>query len=140
MTEQAKKAGQSEEQIQYAAILNIGSRIGLALLVITYLIYITGVLPPYVSMETLTTLWSLPTAEYLHNAQVEPGWFWFSQLKHGDFLNFISIAILAFLSVICYLSILPGLLKRKDRIYAFLVIAEVVVLVLAASGIVVGGH
>ena len=49
MTEDRKKA--SEEQLAYAGVLNIGMWIGLALLVITFILYISGVLPSYVPIE-----------------------------------------------------------------------------------------
>jgi hypothetical protein len=61
-------------------------------------------------------------------------------LRYGDFLNFIGIAMLAGVTIVCYAAIIPMLLKRKDKVYALLALLEVVVLVLAASGVVSGGH
>jgi hypothetical protein len=56
-------------------------------------------------------------------------------------LNFLPIAFLSLLTIICYVSILPGLLRKKDTAYVVLVIIEIVVLVVAASGILgSGGH
>jgi hypothetical protein len=56
-------------------------------------------------------------------------------------LNFLPIAFLSILTVICYLAILPGLMRKKDTAYVVLVIVEVVVLLVAASGILgSGGH
>jgi membrane protein YdbS with pleckstrin-like domain len=69
------------------------------------------------------------------------GWNWVGQLNKGDFLNYIGIALLALLTVVCYLVLLPGYIRRKDWIYTSFCIAEVVVLLLAASGIFgSGGH
>jgi hypothetical protein len=60
---------------------------------------------------------------------------------YGDFLNFIGIAILSGVSIICFLSIVPLLWKTRDRIYAVLAITEVIILTVAASGILgSGGH
>ena len=73
--------------------------------------------------------------------QIEKGWSWATHLGQSDFLTFAPIAFLASVTVICYLTILPIFFKRKDFIYATLVIAEVMVLVLAASGVLPsGGH
>ena len=47
----------------------------------------------------------------------------------------IFIAILAGVSIICFLSIVPLLWKNGDRIYALLAITEVIILTVAASGI-----
>ncbi len=56
-------------------------------------------------------------------------------------LNFIPIAFLSGLTIICYLAIVPGLLRKKDTPYVILAILEIVVLCVAASGILgTGGH
>ena len=61
-------------------------------------------------------------------------------LGHCDFVNFIGIAILAGAAISCYIAVIPLLKKRKDFICAALVLLEVIVLVIAASGIVAVGH
>ena len=54
MTEDRKKA--SEEQLAYAGVLNVGMWIGLFLLVVTFIVYISGVLPSYVPIEKLSEI------------------------------------------------------------------------------------
>ncbi len=55
--------------------------------------------------------------------------------------NFAPIAFLSGLTIICYLVIVPGLLKKKDMAYVALALLEVAVLVVAESGILgAGGH
>jgi hypothetical protein len=61
-------------------------------------------------------------------------------LGKGDFLNFVGIAILAGVTIICYLAIVPTLLRKKDTAYLLMAIAEVLILSLAASGILAVGH
>ena len=61
-------------------------------------------------------------------------------LQYGDFINFIGVAILAGVTIICYLAIVPILLQNKETIFAVIAILEVLVLVFAASGIVTVGH
>ena len=59
----------------------------------------------------------------------------------GYYLNFIGIAMLAGLTILCYLVILPILIKKKDTPYVIIAIIEIAVLVLAASGLLkTGGH
>ena len=131
----------TEEQIAYAKILDLGMKLGLLLLVISFAIYVFGIFTPHVPLADLPKYWKLPVHDYLKQTGIQPGWAWLYHLNQGDFLNFIGIAFLAGVSIICYLSIIPTLFKKKDTIYAFLAIAEVLVLVLAASGILKsGGH
>ncbi len=69
------------------------------------------------------------------------GWTWLGKLGKADFLNFIGIAFLAGVTILCYMRIIPILFSRNDTIYAILAIMEVLVLVLAASGVLKsGGH
>jgi hypothetical protein len=83
----------------------------------------------------------MPVSEYLQLSGIHAGWAWIGHLGYGDMLNFLPIAFLSLLTIICYLAILPGLMRKKDTAYVVLVIVEVVVLVVAASGILgSGGH
>ena len=68
------------------------------------------------------------------------GWGWVAVLNMGDYLNFIGIALLALVTIVCYLGILPTLFRNKDWVYGTIAILEILVLSLAASGIVTGGH
>lgn len=131
----------TEEQISYAKILDLGMKLGLLLLIISFTIYVLGIFTPHVPLEDLPKYWKLPVHDYLKEAGIQQGWSWLHHLNQGDFLNFVGIAFLAGVSIICYLSIIPTLFRKGDTIYAFLAIAEVVVLVLAASGLLKsGGH
>ena len=68
------------------------------------------------------------------------GWRWVYVLGMGDYLNFVGIALLALVTIVCYVGILPTLFRKKDWIYATIAVLEIVVLALAASGIVSVGH
>jgi hypothetical protein len=128
------------EQVFYARILEIGMYVGLACLLLTFVLYVSGAMKPYVPVEDLSTHWKKCVQDYLHDAEIEPGWGWLMMLRYGDFLNFIGIAILAGVTLLCYLSIVPMLLRKRDYIYAVLALLEVIVLMGAASGIISAGH
>ncbi|MBI5676322.1 MAG: hypothetical protein HZC48_10955 [Nitrospirae bacterium] len=139
----------SEEQIIYANILNKGMWFGLALLVITFIIYMSGMLPSHVPIEELSKTppgsevpyWGMRAHEFNIAFNIPTGWGWTALAGKGDYLNFVGIAILAGLTILCYLAILPILIKKKDTPYVIIAILEVAVLALAASGILkVGGH
>jgi hypothetical protein len=56
-------------------------------------------------------------------------------------LNYLPIALLSLLTIVCYLAILPGLFRKKDMPYLLICILEIIVLAIAASGILgTGGH
>lgn len=138
----------SEEQLLYAKILAIGMYLGLGTLLVTFTLYVTGIVTPAVPIEELPNYWTLSAHEYLeainhdflHRESIVVGWGWLAVLNKGDYLNFAGIAFLALVTIACYLGILPTPFRKKDWIYGTIAILEVLVLVLAASGIVTGGH
>ncbi|MBW2217882.1 MAG: hypothetical protein JRF40_00080, partial [Deltaproteobacteria bacterium] len=65
---------------------------------------------------------------------------WLSMLEYSDFLNFIGIALLAGVSIVCYAAIIPTLFRNDDKVFGIIAILEVIVLSFAASGILAVGH
>lgn len=130
----------SDEQLLYAKVLEIGMYIGLLILFVTYLLYVFGIIEPFLQPDEITKYWSLPVHEYTEQVGMKIGWGWVSMVGYGDVLNFVGIAILAGISILCYAAIVPSLLKRKDHVYAGIAVLEILVLVLAASGILAAGH
>ena len=124
-----------EEQINYANLLFWGAWLGILCMFLTYLVYVLGILSPYIPIEKVPGLWSLSVTEYVKEYNVPIGWGWFGLIGYGDFLNFLGIALLAGMTVICYLPLIPTYLRRKDMAMAAIVIAEIIVLSTAASGI-----
>lgn len=138
---QAEKGGATKEQLIYADVLDKGMKLGLAILVVTFFLYVFGVLEPFIPVEELPRYWGLPVQDYLQQTGIPTGWGWVGLLGHGDFLNFLGIAVLAGITVVCYLPIIPVFNRNKDKVYAAIAVTEVAVLALAASGILhVGGH
>ncbi len=140
--------GASEEQLLYAKYLAAGMYLGLGLLLGTFALYATGVLAPAVPIQELPNYWTLSAHEYLeaidhqflHRDHLVTGWHWVGVLNRGDYLNFVGIALLAAVTIVCYLGILPTLLRKKDWIYSTIAVLEILILALAASGIVAVGH
>ena len=138
----------TEEQRIYARILNIGMYTGLGLLLLTFALYVSGLMEPAVPIDRLSGYWELSVGEYLevinethlHREGHLTGWWWLGALGCGDYLNFIGIAVLSGVTIVCFLGIIPTLFRNGDLVYAAIAIAEVVVLVAAASGILAVGH
>jgi hypothetical protein len=76
-----------------------------------------------------------------HEQHVLSGWAWATLLGYSDFLNFLPVAILAGITIMCYIVVIPGFFARGDMAMAIIAVVEVAILVLAASGVLrVGGH
>ena len=148
MAEQKITAQATHEQLLYASILEKGMLLGLVLMFITFAIYVFEILPAVVPLDKVSDYWNQPVHLYLEviktdflNWEHHPtGWSWLKLVGNGDFLNFIPIAILSGVTIMCYLSIVPGLFKRGDKAYAIMALAEAAILTLAASGLLAVGH
>ena len=131
----------SREQIIYANILVIGVWAGIFILITTYAIYLTGILPSHVELSLIPTIWGKGVGEYLEITHSPHGWGWVSLLTKGDFLNYIGLALLALMTIVCYLVLVRGYIRQKNWIFTVIAVLEIVVLSVAASGLLgSGGH
>lgn len=136
-----RKPPATEEQLRYARLLRVLMRTGLVILLVTYAIYMTGLLAPRIPVQELSRYWSLPVHEYLAATGLQSGWSWVRLIGTGDYINFVGVAFLAAATIWCYAAILPIFLRKKDYIYAAIAVLEILVLAGAASGILqTGGH
>lgn len=136
----AKQTG-AEERTAYANTLNIGVKSGFVVLVASFLIYLSGALVPIIPFSELSGSWKLPVHEFIEKTGSPSGWGWVWKLNRGDALNFLAVAWLSTVTIVCYLRIIPILIKKKDTIYLVIAVLEVAVLILAASGVLhVRGH
>ncbi len=120
------------EQLLFARWVDLGTRAGLAFLVAAFLAYATGLLEPLVPFARLPELWSRPAAG--------GGWGWLAQLGHGEPLCLAAIALLALVPLAAMLRIAIEWWRGGARLHAALALAQVAVLLFAASGLVAGGH
>jgi hypothetical protein len=119
----------------YARWLDIGTKAGFAVSMIGMLVYLSGIVAPFIPMTELTARWRLPVGRFLALTGAPTGWGWVHLLGYGDYLNFAGIALFASLTTVCYLRILPVLLAHRDRLYALIAAAQILVLLAAASGL-----
>jgi hypothetical protein len=131
---------QRAEAMRYAFLLDWGTRLGLAVLVLGFTAYVCGFTTPLVSLDQLPQLWNKPVAIYLKATGTPTGWGWLALAGKGDMLNLVGIAILAGCSLPPLLGLIPLYLKRRDYAYAAICAVIVLVLALAASGTLSGGH
>ena len=129
------------EQVTYANLLFYGSWGAIAILVITFGVYVTGIFESYIPVNEVSQYWSMPVSQYVHEANIPTGWGWATLLGKGDFLNFIGIVLLAGMTIVCFVILFPFYLKQKDVPFMVIIVLEVLVLCLGASGLLgTGGH
>ena len=131
----------SRDQIIYANLLVIGVWLGIFIMLITYFVYITGILSPHVDLTVIPQVWDKGVDAYLHITHTPHGWGWTALLAKGDFINYIGFSLLGLMTVVCYLVLLRGFVRDKNWIFATIALLEILVLSLAASGLLgSGGH
>ena len=128
------------EQNIYARWLDWGTRLSLAVLVAAFLAYVLGVTPAGLPLAEVPRFWGLPLERYLALSGAPSGWGWLAMLDKGEYQSLVGVALLGLVTVVCYLRLLPALLARGERLQTAIVVAQVVVLLLAASGVLAGGH
>jgi hypothetical protein len=123
----------------FARWLDAGTKIALVLLAASFLAYVTGLLPAQLPPEELAKLWGLPLREFLAAAGAPTGWGWLKLWARGDYANYFGMVLLTSIVMVAYLRVLP-LLIRHDRSFAAIAAIEIVVLLVAASGLLAGAH
>jgi hypothetical protein len=122
------------EHVRYARILHWGTDLGLLGLVVSFLAYVSGAMPSHVPLARLPSLWHQSASSYLKQTGTR-GWDWLPLVTQGDFASLGGIVFLAGYSIVCLLAVLPLYARRGDRVYVALCILEIVVLAVAASGL-----
>jgi hypothetical protein len=131
---------QPPEQLRYARLLEWGTRVGMAVLLLSFAAYVLGLAESHIPVAKLPELWIHPVGRFLELTQSPTGWGWLALLHRGDIAGLLGIAILSGASVLCLLALVPIYLARGDRIFAAVCLAEVAVVALAASNWLAGAH
>ena len=131
---------QPPEQLRYALWLDWGTRVGLVVLLLSFAAYAMGLAEAHVPVARLPELWVHPVARFLELTDSPTGWGWLALVQRGDIAGLLGIAILSGSSVFCLLTLVPVYLARGDKAFAVVCVAEVLVVLLAASGWLPGAH
>lgn len=132
-----KRHDEQDARVQaiYARWLDVGTKAGFAVSLVGMLAYLSGAVAPFVPMAELAAHWGLPVGRFLALSGAPTGWGWIHLLGYGDYLNFAGITVIASMTTLCYLRILPVLIAHRDRLYALIAAAQIAVLLAAASGL-----
>ena len=124
----------------YASWLDWTGRAGLAVLVLAFIAYASGLLDAYVPLEKLPALWGRPLPEYLAQTGAPTGWGWLGLLHKGDYASLGGVALLALATLVCYARLAVAFLRSGERLHLALAAAQILVLLAAAFNLFGGGH
>jgi hypothetical protein len=127
-------------QLRYANVLGWLTHAGLLLLAIAFVAYVAGWLPVEHPPSRLAELWGLPLHEYLVHTRAPSGRQWLAVAYQGEQANLVGIAVLAAASIASAAAVLPVFWRRRDHVYVAVCIGILLVLLLAASGVLVAGR
>lgn len=127
-------------QATYARWLDRATRVGFAVSLGAFLLYVAGIVEPFVPLERLPQLWTLPAARFAEATGAPGGWGWLALLGRADYLNLAAVALFALVTLACYVRIVPLLFQSGERLQGAIALAQVVVLAAAAAGVFTGGR
>ena len=122
----------------YARWLDIATKAGFVISLVAFLLYVGRVLPSYVALEELPRYWSLPVHQFVQATGAPSGWAWLGELRYGDGINLLAIALLGLVTPLCYARLVPALIAERDWLQVALAVAQLAVLLGAASGLIGG--
>jgi hypothetical protein len=120
------------EQQAYARWLDWGTRVALAILVGSFLLYAFAIVDPHLPHAELPKLWAFPVDHFVAASGAPTGWGWLQLLHKSDYLIFVAVAMLGLITVVCYARLIPILLREKERWRAAIAVVQIAVLLAAA--------
>ena len=123
-------------QRTYARWLDLGTKLGFALLVCSFIAYAIGVTEPFVPLERLPELWGLPVERFNSAIHAPTGWHWLHHWWRSDYLTYFGVVALLLTTIASMLRAMFILFSLGERLQAGIALAQTLVLVLAATGII----
>ena len=116
----------------YASTLEFLSITGMILISLAFALEL---LPTSVALERVTELWHLDSATFADEAGISTGWSWIDSIFTGFGISFAALELLAVFALVAIGRLIPVYVKEKDNWYLAIVVAQVVVFLVAATGI-----
>ena len=140
MNEAIEELQVDPEQIGYVQVVAWGNRLGLTVMLVGFVGYLSGLLPARIPPETLLEVWSLPLPEFLVQTQSSIGWDWLQYLENGDTLALLGIALLGGVTLAGYLLLLVRFLGERKWRQLGMAVAEIALIVMVAANWIGAGH
>jgi hypothetical protein len=144
MTDRKREGGYADRvQLTYAKTLDYVAHTVIVVMAIGFLIYLMELLPLTVPIETIAGNWHLSAANLQAKLNLPCGWGCFTSpagILHGDIVSYISVIFLSLATLVCLASALTVFVSEKKHLYSVIATLQVLVLLVAASGIMSGGR
>jgi hypothetical protein len=124
-------------RVPYARVLAVCCPVVLALIVIAFVLYMTGLLPSLLPVADLPSLWAQGAGATLDVAGLETGWAWLPHWHRGDILCLASLALLAMGTPLACLAATIQYLRRREYVLSIIAFVQVLILLAAMSGLIV---
>ena len=126
-----------EAQRVYARLLSRLARAVGVLLAIAFALYVSGLVPSFVPIERLPSLWGLPADRFIAQAGIPPGWRgWLMLARYSDMLVLCVLGALISLTTLCLVAAIAVFRRHRERALVWICILQIVVVGLTASGVV----
>ena len=126
-------------QLVYARVLEMVSHVGMAFLALGYVVYVLQLLPLSVPIDAIAGNWHLKASEMQQKLHTPAGWSILSSsgaLFKGDVVSYLSIYYLAMATVVCLAFASVIFYREKNYLYTTIAVLQVLVLLVAASGLI----
>ena len=124
-------------QQDYARMLVWFVRVALVTLFVGFVLYAAGVVPSRVEIAEVPEHWHLSASEYARETGGRQGWSWITELDEGRTLAFAALVFFPAGTIVLVLAAVVLYLRARVPVYALITFLEAVVLVIAASGLLV---
>ncbi len=121
----------------YARTLELVVPVAFVIALLTFILYVTGILEPLVTLPAAAKAWGMAAHEAHRFLGLEPGWGWLSKLRYADMLCLLSLALLATATPLACAVALIQYIRRREWIPSVIAFLQICVLALAMSGLVV---
>jgi len=125
-------------QLSYATLLVWLVRSGLVSMSVLFVVYAAGWVPAAIPIGEVSTYWAMDASTYAVTAGVPTGWQWIRFLDDGGVLAFLGAILFPVSATIAALAAAAFFARHRVGVYALIALAEAVVLVIAATGVLTG--
>ena len=134
------RANQIESsQLSYATLLVQLVRVNLVAMSVLFLLYATGWVPAAIPIGEVPMYWTLSASTYATTVGVATGWQWIYSLGDSGVLAFVGTVLFPVTTTIAALAAAALFARDRVTVYSLIALAEAVVLVIAATGVIAGG-
>jgi len=126
----------SENQLILSRLYSSAALIGLVLVTIIFALYVLGVVESRVPAREVASYWHLDAEGYAEETGIIPGWTFIHTLKYGENLSFGSLVFMALTVILCLSVMVVIFLRTRKFSFAVIVLLQIIVFVIAATGVV----